>query len=135
MEREINFLADLKEDLAEDDPDLDVKRRKKLVAQEALTEWTTQVKVLEGKLSRRTKRLDCLTNEIYQLVGLYSVFVGVVFSAVQADRVKCQHIWSPIVLCLLPCIIIVHIIDKKLIDIRRIREEITVDESSRRVSY
>ena len=147
-ETEINFLVDL-DDLGDvlpetipqglrerfpDDAELQAEvRRKKLVAVKALTEWADQLKVVEAKLSRRTKRLDCLTNEIYQLVGLYSVFVGVVFTAVQADRVQCQHVWSPILLCLLPCFIIAYVIEKKLVTIHRIRKENNVDEISRRV--
>jgi hypothetical protein len=135
-ETEINFLVDLDDSgdvlpetiprgLRErfpDDAELQAEvRRKKLVAVKALTEWADQLKVVEAKLSRRTKRLDCLTNEIYQLVGLY--------------RVQCQHVWSPILLCLLPCFIIAYVIEKKLVTIHRIRKENNVDELSRRVGY
>ncbi|KAG0555586.1 hypothetical protein KC19_12G180300 [Ceratodon purpureus] len=124
---QLHYLVDLKEEC--EDPE----KRRNLVALVALTEWSDQVKVLEGKISRRTKRVDSLTNEVYQLVGLYSVFVGVVFTAVQADRVQCQHVWSPVVLCLLPCFIIVHVAGNKLENIRKTRKEIAVDEISRHV--
>jgi hypothetical protein len=124
----LHFLVDLKEETADS-----VEKRKKLVVLEALTEWADQLHVLEAKVSRRTKRVDSLTNEIYQLVGLYSVFVGVVLTAVQSERVQCQHVWSPIVLCLLPCFIIAHVVEKKLVNIRKTRKEIAIDEKSRHV--
>lgn len=129
-EKEIKFLVDLKADVDDDEEEV---KQKKRVAREALQEWTEQVKVVEGKLSRRTKRVDSLTNEIYQLVALYSVFVGVVFTAVQADRVRCQHVWSPITLCLLPGLVIAVVVEKKFINIRLIRKDIALDEISRRV--
>jgi hypothetical protein len=127
-EVEINHLVDLTEESGDAR-----ERRKKAVALAALTEWKESLQVVERKLSRRTKRVDCLTNEIYQLVGLYGVFVGVVFTAVVSDRVQCQHIWSPIVLCLLPCFIIVHFIGRNFSFVNHIRDEIADDEKSRRV--
>lgn len=74
--------------------------------------------MLLGKVETRTKRINQATNEIYHLVGLYSVFVGVVYTAVvQSNHLKCQHIWSPIVLCLLACLVIFTVTIKKFREI------------------
>ena len=68
-------------------------------------------------------------------VGLYGVFVGVVFSAVVSDRVRCEHIWIPIVLYMLPFVVIIHFINKRLSFVRLIHKEIADDECTRRVSF
>lgn len=81
-------------------------------------EWENRHKLLLGKVETRTKRINQASNEIYQLVGLCSVFVGVVYTAVvQSTHLKCQHIWSPIVLCLLACLVIFTVTIKKFREI------------------
>lgn len=107
-----------------------------LVAKTALVEWEKAVQVLEGKVERRTKRTDGLIFEIYQLVGLYTVFAGVVFTAVlQSNRVACQHIWSPIVLCLFACVVTAFVTNRKFKEIQSERSLIDTDEEARKTAF
>jgi hypothetical protein len=109
--------------------------RKKLVALEALKEWKEAQSGLEGKVERRTKQTDKLIYEIYQLVGLYSVFVGVVFTAaLQSQSVKCQHIWSPVLLCVVAWLIILLVTRKRLKRYKALRVTIKSEDKARAVS-
>ncbi|KAG0557305.1 hypothetical protein KC19_11G118800 [Ceratodon purpureus] len=116
--------------------DLDPDARKKLVALEALKEWKDAESGLEGKVGRRTKQTDKLIYEIYQLVGLYSVFVGVVFTAaLQSSNLQCQHIWSPVLLCVVAFLIIILVTRKRLKRYKELRATIKSEEKSRTEIY
>lgn len=110
--------------------------RKKLVALEALKEWKEAQSGLEGKVERRTKQTDKLIFEIYQLVGLYSVFVGVVFTAaLQSQSIKCQHIWSPVLLCVVAWLIIILVTRKRLKRYKALRVTIKSEDKARAAVY
>jgi hypothetical protein len=110
-ELELEHIVDIKYPRDETDT-------RKLVYREALVEWENQHKLLQGKVETRTKRINQATNEIYQLVGLYSVFVGVVYTAVvQSNHLKCPHIWSPIILCVLAYLVVFTVTVKRFRDI------------------
>lgn len=127
LEKLLKIKVDKWDSLNEDD-------KEKLVAKEALVEWKDQVQDLEAKVEKRTKHTNQLTNELYQLLGLYSVFVGVVFTAVlQSTRFECRHVWSPIVLCLIAYFGTLFIIDKKSKEIDNNRSLLKTDEESRKV--
>ena len=129
---ELDNLVEIKVDV---DHQLSEDQQKKLVLREALVEWTEQVQQLEAKVEKRTDRKNQLTNELYQLVGLYSVFVGVVFTAVlQSSRVECQHIGSPIVLCLFAYFAALFAINKKSKKIEEDRITIDADDYFRKVT-
>ncbi|KAG0554850.1 hypothetical protein KC19_12G124700 [Ceratodon purpureus] len=114
----------------------EAERKKRHVLKEALVEWTEQVHQLEAKVEKRTDRKNQLTNELYQLVGLYSVFVGVVFTAVlQSSRVECQHIWSPIVLCSVAYFAALVAIVKKSKEIEIDRITIKADDDFRKIRF
>jgi hypothetical protein len=130
--RELDHLVDIKID---DIVGATEARRNQVVLREALVEWKEQVEAFDAKVEKRTKRTDQLTNEIYQLVGLYSVFVGVVFTAVlQSSRVQCQHLWSPIVLCGVAYFVLLVVIIKKSKQINIDRATIQEDEAFRKVN-
>ncbi|KAG0601464.1 hypothetical protein M758_11G113300 [Ceratodon purpureus] len=116
------------------DPDPDA--RKKLVALEALKEWKEAQSGLEGKVERKTKQTDKIIYEIYQLVGLYSVFVGVVFTAaLQSSNLQCQHIWSPVLLCVVAWLIIILVTRKRLKRYKALRATIKSEDKARREIY
>jgi hypothetical protein len=138
-QEDLEHLVSIKEDglYVESFPEAErpVQRRRQLLFREALVEWEKQQKVLEGKVERRTKRIDQATNEIYQLVALYSVFVGVVYTAVlQSTRVQCKHIWSPIILCSVAYIVILSVTYIKFRDINRDQFTKEEDDASRQVT-
>lgn len=54
----------------------------------------------EGK-SRVHMAISNDKNEVYSLISFFIVFAGVLFTAVStATTLECQHLWSPIGLCL-----------------------------------
>jgi hypothetical protein len=81
---------------------------------EALKDWEQQKKSLGGKLERREKRVEELTNQVYNVVGFFSVFQGVILTAVTqlnsqsspgtSIRPLCGKVWYPLTLSLLAAI-------------------------------
>jgi hypothetical protein len=77
---------------------------------EALEDCKERKKALGEKLDRREKRVEELTNQIYNLVGFFSVFQGVILTAVTQltqssqsgqgcpPRPLCGKVWFPVVL-------------------------------------
>ena len=61
-----------------------------------LAEWQSNFKLARDRIeTKRTRRINA-KNELYQLIGFYSVFQGVVLTAVaQASTVKCHTSWGP----------------------------------------
>jgi len=56
-----------------------------------LQEWEKRFKVESLSVEKITARATVIKNELYQLVGFYSVFQGVVLTAVaQTNLIKCQ---------------------------------------------
>lgn len=77
---------------------------------EALDDWEQQKRLFGGKLERWEKRAEELTNQVYNVVGFFSVFQGVILTSVtqlnsQATatppRPLCNKVWYPLVLSLL----------------------------------
>lgn len=78
------------------------------VYREALEEWDKKSKVVASSIERKTKQIESLKNEIYNLVGFYSVFQGVVFTAVAQGNEKwltCYKVAIPITLSLLASLV------------------------------
>ncbi|KAG0620741.1 hypothetical protein M758_4G239700 [Ceratodon purpureus] len=69
---------------------------------EALEDFKERKKSLGEKLDRREKRVEELTNQIYNVVGFFSVFQGVILTAVtqltQSTPPLCGKVWFPVVL-------------------------------------
>ena len=69
----------------------------------ALREWEKKAKDLNKKVTRREARSADLTNQIFNIIGFFAVFQGVVLTAVTqltqtAKGPLCGKIWFPIVL-------------------------------------
>jgi hypothetical protein len=61
-----------------------------------LQEWEKRFKVESLSVEKITARATVIKNELYQLVGFYSVFQGVVLTAVaQTNLIKCNQSWGP----------------------------------------
>lgn len=72
---------------------------------EALAEWERRFKVDNQSARQRENRCQDLTNQMYNLVGFFSVFQGVVLTAVtqltvstQPPRPLCGKVWFPVLL-------------------------------------
>lgn len=109
-------------------------KKKKLLLQQALKETKESVETLEAKVEKRRKQTDGLLFEVYQLVGIFSVFEGVVYTAVlQSNKYTCKHVWSPISLCLLVFIAICIVANQKFSGIKALEATTQRDEKDRKV--
>jgi hypothetical protein len=100
-----------------------------------LTEWEKRFKVSSLRIEKKSTRSINAKNELYQLIGFYSVFQGVVLTAVaQTSLIQCQQSWGPASLSLLASIatiISVYIKLKSYSDHRKALEEETADSKVR----
>ena len=79
---------------------------------ELLQDGEQNVKLLTERVDRREKRLEDLTNQVFNLVGFFSVFQGVILTAVtqlatsvttqlgtqRQARPLCGKVWVPVIL-------------------------------------
>jgi hypothetical protein len=81
------------------------------------------------RIEKKNTRSINAKNELYQLIGFYSVFQGVVLTAVaQTSLMQCQQSWIPVSLSLLASIatiVSVYIRLKNYSDHRKALEEET----------
>lgn len=68
----------------------------------ALKEWDRKELYLSSKVDRKEKRSADLTNHIFNIVGFFSVFQGVVLTAVSqlksSTKPLCGMVWVPALL-------------------------------------
>ncbi|KAG0625620.1 hypothetical protein M758_2G069000 [Ceratodon purpureus] len=65
----------------------------------ALAEWKERLTVIASRVERKTKRSEDRKNEIYNMIGFYSVFQGVLLTATsQSNYLHCANVGLPIVL-------------------------------------
>jgi hypothetical protein len=115
---------------------------------EALEDWKERKKSLGEKLDRREKRVEELTNQIYNVVGFFSVFQGVILTAVtqltqtsqssnQAcpPRPLCGKVWFPVVLSALAAVAAAIGIGLKYGHLNKIDKLIHKERLELRVTY
>ncbi len=94
-----------------------------------LKEWEKRFEVSSLRIEEKSTRSINAKNELYQLIGFYSVFQGVVLTAVaQTSLIHCQQSWGPVSLSLLASIatiVSVYIKLKDYSDHRKALEEET----------
>jgi hypothetical protein len=92
-----------------------------------LTEWEKRFEVSSLRIEKKNTRSINAKNELYQLIGFYSVFQGVVLTSVaQTNLIQCQQSWGPVSLSLLASIVTivsVYIKLKNYSDHRKALEE------------
>ena len=133
FEREMVNLVKIYESDVESSSEGEIVMLKKLLRQ-ALKETKESLQALEAKVEKRRKQTDGLLFEVYQLVGIFSVFMGVVYTAVlQSTRYTCKHVWSPISLCLLVYIAICIVATQKFGGIKASEAPTERDEMDRKV--
>jgi hypothetical protein len=102
---------------------------KSLIHQKALEEWTRKENLFTARVERKTKKVDSLKNEVYQLLGFFSVFQGVLLTAVsQSNLLHCNNLWSPIVLSVLASVVTIAAIAQKLYQISSFNRTISSEE-------
>lgn len=133
FEREMVNLVEIYESDVKSSFEGEIVMLKKLLRQ-ALKETKESVQALEAKVEKRRKQTDGFLFEVYQLVGIFSVFMGVVYTAVlQSTRQTCRHVWSPISLCLVVYIAIFIVANQKFRGIKELEATTERDERDRKV--
>ena len=111
--------------------------KKDKVCKTALKEWDRKTELLAARVDRREKYIADLKNEIYQLIGFFSAFQGLVLTAVtqltQTNSNHCGKVWSPVVLSGLAWIVAAVGVGQKFYSINRIQIDNRSEGRSRRV--
>ena len=62
---------------------------------EAFHLWGKTELVLQTRLDKATMQVNSVRNEVYQLIGFYTVFQGVILTAAaQSSVLKCHNWWT-----------------------------------------
>lgn len=89
------------------------------VYNEVLEDGERSLKIITERVDRREKRVEDLTNQVFNLVGFFSVFQGVILTAVTqlstsvttqlggSSRPLCGKVWFPVVLSALAAVVTV----------------------------
>ncbi|KAG0557197.1 hypothetical protein KC19_11G109500 [Ceratodon purpureus] len=97
----------------------------------AQEEWSKKETLFTSRVERKKKRVANLKNEIYQLIGFFSVFQGVLLTAVsQSNLLHCNNLWSPVALSVVASVVTVAGVLQKLMQIRSLQSTIHSEEQS-----
>ncbi len=100
-----------------------------------LETWRHDVRVLQKRIDRKEQQSSQIMNEVYQLVGLFIVFQGVLYmAAAQAQLLDCRN-WSTVfVLSVLASAAAIAGVTQKLLQLEDIQKTIKKEEEYPRVS-
>ncbi|KAG0601376.1 hypothetical protein M758_11G105800 [Ceratodon purpureus] len=97
----------------------------------AQEEWSKKETLFTSRVERKKKKVANLKNEIYQLIGFFSVFQGVLLTAVsQSNLLHCNNPWSPIALSVVASVVTVAGVLQKLMQIRSLQKTIHSEEQA-----
>jgi hypothetical protein len=97
-----------------------------------LKNWEEQAKSISRRIERKENRTYAVKNEVYQLLGFYLVFQGVVLTAVaQASVLTCEEWWSPFILSSMTSIVAIVGVYQKLQSLHDVEDNLREE----RVSY
>jgi hypothetical protein len=97
-----------------------------------LKNWEEQAKSISRRIERKENRTYAVKNEVYQLLGFYLVFQGVVLTAVaQASVLTCEEWWSPFILSSMTSIVAIVGVYQKLQSLHDVEENLREE----RISY
>lgn len=107
----------------------------------ALEEWDRKERLASSRVDRREKRSADLINQIFNLVGFYSVFQGVVLTAVSqvvsaasSCGSQCGKVWVPILLTLFAAVVTVVGILEKFTNLKSLEKSILEERRLQGVS-
>ena len=110
--------------------------KKHLLYNEALVHWEAKDKLFATRVEKKTKQSLSVRNEIYQLVGFYSVFQGVLLTAVaQSNLLHCNNWWSVFTLSALASFVTVFGVKQKFETIWGLEKTIATEDITRKVLY
>jgi hypothetical protein len=80
-----------------------------------LKDWEKQFKVARERIETKTTRTNSAKNDLYQWIGFFSVFQGVVLTAVAwSSTLGCQQSWAPASLSLIASVVTIVSVHFKL---------------------
>ncbi|CAK9866299.1 unnamed protein product [Sphagnum jensenii] len=99
-----------------------------------LETWRNDVRVLQKRIDRKEQQSSQIKNEVYQLVGFFIVFQGVLYTAVaQAQVLDCRN-WSTVfVLSVLASAAAIAGVTQKLLQLEDMQRTIKEEEKYPRV--
>lgn len=107
---------------------------KKNRCKEALESWEKKDKLFTSRIDRKRKQSSDFQNEVYQQIGFYSVFQGVLLTAVaQSSLLHCNNTWTAALLSSLASFVTIIGVILKLRSIKELENTIASEESTRRV--
>ncbi|CAK9221877.1 unnamed protein product [Sphagnum jensenii] len=96
-----------------------------------LRNWEEQAASISRRIERKENRTYVVKNEIYQVLGFYIVFQGVVLTAVaQASALKCNQWWSPFTLSLIASIVTIVGVYQKLQVLQDVEQNLREERNS-----
>ncbi|XP_024365586.1 uncharacterized protein [Physcomitrium patens] len=100
----------------------------------ALQFWETQDALCTRRVDSKRKQSAAAKNEVYQLIGFYSVFQGVLLTAVaQSNMLHCNHWYFPFILSALASISALVGICLKFRTVRKLEKTIDSEKQSRQI--
>lgn len=101
---------------------------------EAYETWQAKDLLFASRVDKKRKQSNALRNEIYQLIGFYSVFQGVLLTAVaQSNFLTCHNWWTAFFLSLLASLVTVVGVHQKFDSVLELEKTIGNEEISRRI--
>lgn len=80
-----------------------------------LKDWEKQFKVARERIETKTTRTNSAKKDLYQWIGFFSVFQGVVLTAVaQSSTLGCHQSWAPALLSLIASVVTIVSVRFKL---------------------
>ena len=110
--------------------------KKHMLYKVALEHWEAKDRLFTTRVEKKTKQSLSVRNEIYQLVGFYSVVQGVLLTAVaQSNLLHCNNWWSVFTLSALASFVTVFGVKQKFDTILALEKTIETEAISRKVLY
>ena len=110
--------------------------KKHVLYKVALEHWEAKDKLFTMRVDKKMKQSLSVRNEIYQLIGFYSVFQGVLLTAVaQSNLLHCNNWWSVFTLSALASVVTVFGVKQKFDTILELEKTIGTEGFSRKVLY
>jgi hypothetical protein len=101
-----------------------------------LDDWEKQFKVARDRIETKTSRANNAKNDLYQWIGFFSVFQGVVLTAVaQSSTFGCRQSWAPASLSLIASLVTVVSVHFKLINYDDLKANLSKELSQSKVLH
>ena len=101
----------------------------------ALKAWEKKDELFARRIDKKRKQSNSITNEIYQLIGFYSVFQGVLLTAVaQSNLLQFNNWWTAFFLSLLASLVTIGGVVQKFLAVLALELTIKNEESTRKVN-